>query len=69
MALTAAFNFQQPSGHPPTVYGTYSAFTQVDYVPRSPAATPEPLTVALSGAGLIGLGVLRRRSRSPKPGA
>jgi hypothetical protein len=50
-----------------TVYGTYSAFTQVDYVPPNPLPTPEPLTAALTGAGLIGLGVLGRRRQRNRP--
>jgi hypothetical protein len=49
-----------------TVSGTFTASTHVDFVPLippDPVPTPEPLTMALSGAGLIGLGVLRRRRR------
>jgi PEP-CTERM motif len=48
-----------------TVSGTFTAFTQVDYLAPAgdPAPTPEPLTMVLSGAGLLALGMFGRRRK------
>jgi PEP-CTERM motif len=46
-----------------TVSGTFTAFTQVDYLAADPTPTPEPLTMILSGAGLLGLGMLGRKRK------
>ena len=59
-------NMDATYGLSQTVNGTFTASTHVDFVPLippDPIPTPEPLTTALSGAGLIGLGVLRRRRK------
>jgi hypothetical protein len=46
-----------------TAAGTTGGYTISLAAPPAPVSTPEPLTVALFGGGLIGMGVLRRRKQ------
>jgi len=42
---------------------TYSAQAEVTYEYTVPSGTPEPGTMVLLGSALVGLGVIRKRSR------
>jgi hypothetical protein len=54
-------NFDWPSGGPAFIYSLDVTYNYTPNVGTPPVATPEPASVLIIGAGLLGLGAARRR--------
>jgi hypothetical protein len=61
-AVLATFSIIQPNAGNPE--GTFQGFIAQN-VPGAPQATPEPMTMLTIGTGLLGLGMIRRKRRTP----